>query len=187
MLVRQQGFSLLETLLAMAIGSVILLAAARFLPALQFAVLQQTRDQTLEDELWQRLYTVARHIQRAGYCNGKCVGQPLAIGRDGSCVMVQWDANSNGRWETSPASDADQTGFRLQNGVLETLRGATSCEGKGWDKMTDPNTVNISHFSIARQQTTGFAPVFIISLVGQIKGRETQDVSAAFSVSGFNL
>jgi prepilin peptidase dependent protein B len=42
---------------------------------------------------------------------------------------------------TSPASDADQTGFRLQNGVLETLRGATSCEGKGWDKMTDPNTV----------------------------------------------
>jgi prepilin peptidase dependent protein B len=58
MLARQQGFSLLETLLAMAIGSVILLAAARFLPALQFAVLQQTLHQTLEDELWQRLYTL---------------------------------------------------------------------------------------------------------------------------------
>jgi type II secretory pathway component PulJ len=63
-------------------------------------------------------------------------------------VVVQWDANSNGRWETSPASDADQTGFRLQNGVLETLRGATSCEGKGWDKMTDPNTVNITLFRL---------------------------------------
>ncbi|BBE75938.1 MULTISPECIES: prepilin peptidase-dependent protein [Phytobacter] len=187
MLDRQQGFSLLETLLAMAIGSVILLAAARFLPALQFAVLQQTRHQMLEDELWQRLYTVARHIQRAGYCNGECVGQALTIGRNGSCVVVQWDANSNGRWETSPASDADQTGFRLQNGVLETLRGATSCEGKGWDKMTDPNTVDITLFTVTRQQTTGLAPVFTISLAGQIKEQNTQHISAAFSVSGFNL
>ncbi len=187
MLARQCGFSLLETLLAMAIGSVILLAAARFLPALQFAVLQQTRHQTLEDELWQRLYTVARHIQRAGYCNGECVGQPLVLGRDGSCVVVQWDANSNGRWETSPTSEADQTGFRLQNGVLETLRGATSCEGKGWDKMTDPNSVDITLFSVTRQQTSGFTPVFTISLAGNIKGQDAQPVLAVFSVSGYNL
>lgn len=187
MLARQRGFSLLETLLAMAIGSVILLAAARFLPAMQLAVLQQTRHQTLEDELWQRLYTVARHIQRAGYCNGECAGQPLVIGRDGNCVVVQWDANSNGRWETSPISEADQTGFRLQNGVLETLRGATSCEGKGWDKMTEPNAVDIIQFTVTRQQTSGFAPVFTISLAGQIKGQDAQPVSAVFSVSGFNL
>lgn len=187
MLGKQSGFSLLETLLAMAIGSVILLAAARFLPALQFAVLQQTRAQALEDELWQRLYTVARHIQRAGYCKGECSGQPLIIGRDGHCVVVQWDANSNGRWESNPASEADQTGFRLQNGVLETLRGATSCEGKGWDKMTDPDTVEVHDFTIIRQKTAGYAPTFNISLVGRIKGQDVPPISAAFSVTGFNL
>lgn len=187
MLNMQRGFSLLETLLAMAIGSVILLAAARFLPALQLAVLRQTHIQTLEDELWQRLFTVARHLQRAGYCHGVCAGQPVVIGREGRCVIVQWDANSNGRWETTPASDADRTGFRLQNGVLETLRGAASCEGKGWDKMTDPNTVEIDHFQVAGQEHAGLAPVFNVSLAGRVKGGASPRIAAEFSVSGFNL
>ncbi|MGK9175155.1 prepilin peptidase-dependent protein [Yokenella regensburgei] len=187
MLAKQNGFSLLETLLAMAIGSVLLLAAARFLPAVQLGVLQQTRAQMLEDELWQRIYTVARHLQRAGYCNGSCAGQPVIIGRSGECVIVQWDANSNGRWETTPASDADQTGFRLQSGVLETLRGATSCEGKGWDKMTDPAVVTIDGFFIRRQQVPGFHPVFSLSLSGRVKGQATRVVNATFSVTGFNL
>lgn len=187
MLGKQVGFSLLETLLAMTIGSVLLLAAARFLPALQLGVLQQTRVQMLEDELWQRLYTVARHLQRAGYCAGNCEGQPVVIGRGGECVIVQWDANSNGRWETTPTSDADQTGFRLQSGVLETLRGAASCEGKGWDKMTDPAMVTVESFSVSRQQVSGFHPVFTISLSGKIKGQTERIVNALFSVTGFNL
>jgi prepilin peptidase dependent protein B len=187
MLSKQHGFSLLETLLAMTIGSVLLLAAARFLPALQLGVLQQTRFQMLEDELWQRLYTVARHLQRAGYCDGRCSGQPLLIGRQGECVIVQWDANSNGRWESVPTSDADQTGFRLQNGVLETLRGATSCEGKGWDKMTDPAQVTIERFNVSRQQEQGFSPHLSIRLSGRIRGVDTRSVNAEFSVTGFNL
>ncbi|WP_437888469.1 prepilin peptidase-dependent protein [Phytobacter sp. V91] len=187
MLAKQQGFSLIETLLAMAIGSVLLLAAARFLPALQLGVLQHTRTQMLEDELWQRLYTVARHLQRAGYCNGNCEGKPLVIGRDGECVIVQWDANSNGRWDTTPVSDADSTGFRLQNGVLETLRGASSCEGKGWDKMTEPATIIVHSFTVNRQQSPGFPPVVSVSLSGGIRGQGERTVNAAFSVTGFNL
>lgn len=187
MLSRQHGFSLLETLLAMAIGSVLLLAAARFLPALQLGVLQQTRVQMLEDELWQRLYTVARHLQRAGYCYGECDGQPLVIGRGGECVIVQWDANGNGRWETTPTSEADQTGFRLQNGVLETLRGASSCEGKGWEKMTDPARVTIDSFRVTRLQITGFAAQLTVSLGGRIKGLSERPINAAFTVTGFNL
>ncbi len=187
MLGKQHGFSLLETLLAMAISSVLLLAAARFLPALQLGVLQHTRVQQLEDELWQRLYTLARHLQRAGYCEGHCEGQSVVIGRGGECVIVQWDANSNGRWETTPTSEADQTGFRLQNGVLETLRGASSCEGKGWDKMTDPAMLTVERFTVSKQQASGFHPVFTISLSGTIKGQTERIVNAVFSVTGFNL
>lgn len=187
MLSRQNGFSLLETLLAMVIGSVLLLAAARFLPALQLGILQQMRVQLLEDELWQRIYTLSRHLQRAGYCNGHCEGEPVSIGRGGECVIVQWDANSNGRWDTTPTNDADQTGFRLQNGVLETLRGATSCEGKGWDKMTDPALITIENFTISKHQVLGFYPVFTLSLGGKIKGQNERIVNALFSVTGFNL
>ena len=71
-----RGFSLLEVLIAMAISSVLLLGASRFLPALQLGVLQQMRQQALEEDLWQPLFTVAKHIQRAGYCAGDtCHGE----------------------------------------------------------------------------------------------------------------
>ncbi len=66
--------------------------------------------------MWLRAWTVAKHLQRAGYCNGRCSGEPLVIRDAGACVIVQWDANSNGRWEPSGHSESEQTGFRLQKG-----------------------------------------------------------------------
>lgn len=61
--VKEQGFSLLEVLIAMAISSVLLLGAARFLPALQRESLTSTRKLALEDEIWLRVFTV-RSISR---------------------------------------------------------------------------------------------------------------------------
>ena len=46
--VKEQGFSLLEVLIAMAISSVLLLGAARFLPALQRESLTSTRKLALD-------------------------------------------------------------------------------------------------------------------------------------------
>ena len=84
-----RGFSLLEVLIAMAISSILLLGASRFLPALQFGIMQQMRQQALEDDLWQQLFTVAKHLQRAGYCRGdNCIGEPLHL-------SARWDE----RWQ----------------------------------------------------------------------------------------
>lgn len=77
--VKEQGFSLLEVLIAMAISSVLLLGAARFLPALQRESLTSTRKLALEDEIWLRVFTVAKHLQRAGYCHGSCTGEGLEL------------------------------------------------------------------------------------------------------------
>ncbi|WP_342323747.1 prepilin peptidase-dependent protein [Kosakonia sp. BYX6] len=187
MLSNQKGFSLLETLLAMAIGSVILLASARFLPSLQLAVTQHTRMQTIEDDLWQRLWAVAKHLQRSGYCNGSCSGQPLFISNTGECVIVQWDANNNGRWEAPASSEAEQTGFRLQNGALEMLRGATSCTGRGWEKVTDPAQMRVERFIVTKRQTPGFAPQLSVTLAASAPGYAGQVVSGELSVTGYNL
>ncbi|WP_159208130.1 prepilin peptidase-dependent protein, partial [Klebsiella pneumoniae] len=110
-------------------SSVLLLGAARFLPALQRESLTSTRKLALEDEIWLRVFTVAKHLQRAGYCHGSCTGEGLEIVGQGDCIIVQWDANSNGIWDREPVKESDQIELRLKEHVLETLRGATSCEG----------------------------------------------------------
>ncbi len=119
----RRGFSLAEALIAMAIGSLLLMGACRFLPALQRHILRQGEQLALENELWQRVHAVGKHLQRAGYCRGACGGAGLELAAGGECLIVRWDANSNGRWETSPAAAAESTGFRLHDGALETLRG----------------------------------------------------------------
>lgn len=128
----RRGFSLAEALIAMAIGSLLLMGACRFLPALQRHILRQGEQLALENELWQRVHAVGKHLQRAGYCRGACGGAGLELAAGGECLIVRWDANSNGRWETSPAAAAESTGFRLRDGALETLRGpATAAAADG--------------------------------------------------------
>lgn len=187
MSVNERGFSLLEMLIAMAISSILLLSSARFLPALQREILRNTRQLVLEDEIWQRVYTVAKHLQRAGYCRGNCVGEGLVISAKGDCVIARWDANSNGVWESSPVKEADSIGFRLQDKVLETVRGATVCTGKGWEKMTDPATMKIEAFQVERLNYSGYSPLLTLRLRGVSNDQPQKVVEAIYSVTGFNL
>lgn len=169
----------------MAIGSVLLLTTARFLPALHMATLRQTQRQAMEEEVWQRLLTVSRHIQRAGFCRGACTGEGITL--ENQCVLVRWDGNLNGVWEASPPASADVTGFRLNDGALETLRGAMNCTGKGWERMTNPEFIIVDAFTVERLNMTGFAPEFAITLAAHLKARPDVQVSAHYSVTGHNL
>ena len=165
-----RGFSLLEVLIAMAISSVLLLGASRFQPALQRGIFLQMRQQTLEDDLWQSVYTVAKHLQRAGYCGGDgCQGEALTIADEGQCIIARWDGNSNGIWETSPTENADSIGFRLKSGVLETL----------------PATATVTAFRVSRQAISGFAPELLISLSATATSGAAASVQ--YGVTGYNL
>ncbi|MEG1210330.1 MAG: prepilin peptidase-dependent protein [Leclercia sp.] len=187
MSIKEQGFSLTEVLIAMAISSVLLMGAARFLPGIQQAIMRLTKQQELEEELWLRITGIGKHLQRAGFCAGECQGEPLKVAQGGECVIVQWDENSNGRWDTSPATAVEQTGFRLNAGALETLRGATQCGGKGWERMTDPDRIWVQRFQVQQTQRAGFAPELSLELAASVNGKLDSAVQARHHVTGFNL
>lgn len=64
--VSRRGFSLAEALIAMAIGSLLLMGACRFLPALQRHILRQGEQLALENELWQRVHAVENIFSAPG-------------------------------------------------------------------------------------------------------------------------
>ncbi|MCK2145382.1 hypothetical protein MWG58_31650 [Streptomyces sp. WAC00276] len=70
---------LLEVLIAMAISSVLLLGRHAFCLRYSVQSLTSTCKLALEDEIWLRVFTVAKHLQRAGYCHGICTGEGLEI------------------------------------------------------------------------------------------------------------
>ena len=86
-----------------------------------------------------------------------------------------------------PVKESDQIGFRLKEHVLETLRGATSCEGKGWDKVTNPDAIIIDTFQVVRQDVSGFSPVLTVNMRAASKSEPQTVVDASYSVTGFNL
>lgn len=145
------GFTLLETLLAMAIGSVMMIGAARTLPLLQQQNLRIQMQVQLDEELQQIMYTLEKFVRRAGYCHGRCSGSAVQT-TDGnaSCLLIRWDENSNGRWDGPESEESDYYGFRLRKRNLEMQRGVDNCNGSGWEKLNDPRLIVIDDFNVTR-------------------------------------
>ena len=182
----ESGFSLAETLIAIAISSVLLLGSARYLLALQRGALQQSRTLMLEDEVWQRAYLISRHLQRAGYCaSQQCAGEALRIAP--GCALIRWDTRLTLARGEKAATPADVTGFRLRDGALETLRGAESCAGKGWERVTDPGALIVEHFAVSRHAPSGRVPQLTVTLSARSPGQDREAARASVSVTAYNL
>ncbi|QKJ88488.1 prepilin peptidase dependent protein B [Paramixta manurensis] len=151
MSVNIRGFSLAEMLIALAVSSILLAGAARILPFLQRQTLQLIADVQLQEALQQLIMVLEKAVRRAGYCNGECQGEPLQIGgQQGSCLLVKWDENSNGKWEGRGRENSEFYGYRRRERSLEMQRGVDSCEGSGWEHLSDPSTLAISGLTFAR-------------------------------------
>lgn len=144
------GFTLPEMLIALAISAVLLIGAARFLPQLQLADLRMLLMVQLHEELRLMMATLEKAVRRAGYCRGECGAAGLTLGQQGSCLLLRWDENSNGKWEGVENDRSDYYGYRLRQGNLEMQRGVTECSSSGWEKLNDPATVTISEFQVSR-------------------------------------
>ncbi|NDJ56544.1 prepilin peptidase-dependent protein [Enterobacteriaceae bacterium 4M9] len=173
------GFTLPEALLAVAIGSMVLLAGSRLLPVLQLATLREAQVQNLEAELWRQVFTVGKTLQRAGYCRSECTLEGLRLLDSGRCVIVSR--------ELAPGTGTEQVGFRLRGGALETFSGSVNCESGGWERMTDPASLRVEQFQVQRESRGVFAPRLTITLRAQALNAGARVQQLVHSVSGFNL
>lgn len=149
---KAHGFTLLETLIALAVGSVLMLGATRLLPLLQGQNLRLMMQVQLNEELLQIMQTLEKVIRRAGYCHGDCHGPAFSLQSAGSCLLLRWDENSNGKWEAAGRDDSELYGFRLRADSLEMQRGVSSCQGGGWERLNDPRMIGIRAFRVTRAQ-----------------------------------
>ncbi len=151
---RSHGFTLPEVLMALSVGSMLMLSAAQLYPLLRQRSQSLSRHFQLDQLLRGTLFNIEKDLRRAGFCNGECTGKAVIIGnsegeRPNSCVIIAYDLNRNGRWDLPGSSEPDYFGYRLRQGGIETQRGAENCTGVGWEKLLDPSEVKVTEFNLA--------------------------------------
>ncbi|CNH51084.1 prepilin peptidase-dependent protein [Yersinia pekkanenii] len=186
------GFSLPEVMLALSIGSLIVLSATQVFPKLlkQVSILQQ--HYRLELVMRQVMAVLEKDLQRAGFCHGECQGKAVTTGNyqretADSCLIVAYDLNRNGRWEGAKHQESEYFGYRLRNKALEGQRGELNCDGKGWERLFDPQDVTVTHFSVKYVSWQTSDKFFSIRLVGQKTGNPAISHQITNIVRGNNL
>lgn len=150
---REKGSLLFEMLAGMAVSAILLVTVTRFFPALGRDVLNTYRQYKLDTIMRETLLRLEKDLRRTAFCRGHCQGKPLEIAArrgetDGSCIIVAYDLNHNGRWERNVRKIGEHFGYRLNKQALEWTRDARSCRDTGWQKVTDSRYVNVSRFLV---------------------------------------
>lgn len=150
----ERGFTLPEAMLAIGIGSVLLLGAMQFFPILKQHTQQLAQRYQLDQLLRQTAMTLQKDFRRAGFCAGQCNGQSMVLSAasgeaENSCITLAYDLNRNGRWEPAGHIESEYFSYRLRSGMLENQRGRVECNGSGWERMLDPAEVEFTRLQIA--------------------------------------
>jgi type IV pilus assembly protein PilW len=163
---RQRGLSIVELMVGVAIG-LFVVAAATMLVSTQ---LSENRRLMLETQVEQDLRAsadiIARELRRAGHwakardgvwfegnvaavrdnpytAIAKADGTAFADGDASSAVLMSYSRSGDEADETGAVEAAEQLGFRLENGVIQTRLGDA-----GWQALTDANTLKVTNFSL---------------------------------------
>jgi Tfp pilus assembly protein PilW len=164
---RQRGLSIVELMVGVAVG-LFVVAAASMLVATQ---LGDNRRLTLETQVQQDLRAagdiITRELRRTGHWakarDG--VGQPLnvnayrAVSKDGTpptaftdgeastSVLISYSRSGSEADENNAVDSAEQLGFRLVSGVIQTRLGDA-----GWQALTDSDTLNVTAFTLTMNE-----------------------------------
>ena len=174
MLRRQQGFSLLEVILAMALSSIMMVSVTSLFPGFIRQYLNSYRLYRVEQAMSVALLNIEKDLRRAGFIKEGRVGNAVSFsqssGNIGSCLIIRYDLNGNGKIEEQESYTSEVFGYRLHQGALEQHRGALHCSGNGWEKITDLSEVEITNLDVEKVNADKEITYFIIRLNGHWRG-----------------
>ncbi|EJS92382.1 prepilin peptidase-dependent protein [Pectobacterium wasabiae] len=167
----QRGFTLPEILLALSLGSLIMLSAAQLYPLLRSQSQDSTQRVRLEQLFSQVAMGIEKDIRRAGFCAGSCQGKAISIGNypgetENSCLNVSYDLNRNGVWDGGEQQDAESFGYRLRGRSLEIQSGAHNCQGDRWERLFDPQEVVLTVFQLQHLAAQNGVALYELQLAG---------------------
>ncbi|WP_052012510.1 prepilin peptidase-dependent protein [Pectobacterium betavasculorum] len=167
----QRGFTLPEILLALSLGSLIMLSAAQLYPLLRSQSQDSAQLFRLEQLFSQVAMGIEKDIRRAGFCVGTCQGKAISMGKypgeaENSCLNVSYDLNRNGVWDGGEQQDAESFGYRLRARSLEIQSGAHNCQGDRWEKLFDPQEVVLTVFRLQRLSAQNEVALYELQLAG---------------------
>ncbi len=147
----EYGFSLVEILFAMAISSVVCIAAMTAIPPLLKQTHQVYFQYQLDREVRMVLINMEKDFRRIGYCgSSSCQGDAIKISaqssqRTNSCLIFAYDQDLSGDWinKNTKKIDTDFFGYRLNANKLESNRNVTNCNGSRWQSLFDVKLVKV--------------------------------------------
>lgn len=169
---RQRGLSIVELMVGVAVG-LFVVAAASMLVATQ---LSDNRRLTLETQVQQDLRAAAdiitHELRRSGHwakardgvaypgnaaavrytpygAVEKAAGSPFLDGDVSSTVLLRYSRSGAEAAEDNAVAPAEELGFRLTGGVIETQLG-----NNNWQALTDSATLNVTTFTLTMNAQT---------------------------------
>ena len=153
---RARGVSIVELLVATAIGLVVVAAAGSIVLAQHAASRRLQSEARLMHDLRTAADLVARDLRRAGHWSAAAASavrlgdEPAAANPHAALMPASGAASAVAlSFSTSSADaggvvdDRDRFGFRLRGGAIEVQLGA-----RNWQALSDPGTVVVTSFSV---------------------------------------
>lgn len=159
MVKRQRGATLVELMIALAIGMVSVLGVASLVGMGIGVNTKLLTNSRLNEELKNVVGLIARDLRRAGY-NGDSVNMvsdpdtfpsefanSVAVsefsGEDlNSCITYAYDADQDGSLDTG--ADNENFGFRLRDEAIEIRKSGAACTADGWEDLTDSDILTVT-------------------------------------------
>lgn len=173
------GYSITELMVACTLSGILIAAITTYsvqshvsLSSLQHATAIEEDARALQD-------TISLHLSRAGFIENSSTLTPfstlanaphtvanVALGhRAGetanSCITFSYDKNRNG---TIATAQDEMFGYRLHDKSIEYRVGGKTCTQGGWFDLTDPNTVEVTQFTVSVLHKGSWGAAYEINL-----------------------